>query len=83
MDGFIKKNDLGVDIEYTIVGTYEDDDGTKYIIYTDFVEDDTYPINLRLYVGKSIDDGIVDIDENLKEYIVSQMSQLIGEKIGV
>ena len=36
MDGFIKKNDLGVDIEYTIVGTYEDDDGTKYIIYTDF-----------------------------------------------
>ena len=39
MKTFYKKNDIGVDIEYTVVGSYKDGE-EEYVIYTDFVEDE-------------------------------------------
>ena len=36
---FKRKNDIGVDIEYTVLAKFKSDE-RDYIIYTDFVSDD-------------------------------------------
>ena len=46
---FTKKNDIGVPIEYYIVGYYNDE-GKKYRIYNDFVSDNKNLIGIRLFV---------------------------------
>lgn len=53
---FYKRNDIGVNIEYTVVAKYKVED-KEYVIYTDFVDDENYLF--RLYVdmianGKSL-----------------------------
>ena len=49
IETFKRKNELGVEIEYNVIGTYEEN-GNKYYIYTDFVSDDNNKIGVRLFV---------------------------------
>ena len=79
MESFYRKNDIGVSIEYTIVGYY-DEDATKYVIFTDFVEDEDSPTAIRLYVGTNVNGQIVDVDESKRNEIISNLFQLIAEK---
>ncbi|MBR1385536.1 MAG: hypothetical protein IJ568_01760 [Bacilli bacterium] len=49
MEKFVRKNEVGLDVTYTVIGKYEKD-GKNYIIYTDFVTDNTSIIGLKLFV---------------------------------
>ena len=79
MENFYKKNELGVLIEYTLVGRYEEDDN-NYIIYTDFVEDINSPTGLRLFVSLEKDGELINIDHNKENEILNKMFQSLMEK---
>lgn len=49
METFKKKNDIGIDIEYTVVGRFKDN--AIYLIYTYFVSADNV-VGLRLFVDE-------------------------------
>jgi len=74
MDTFYKQNELGVLVEYTIVGHYSEDDA-KYVIYTDFVEDENSPTGLRLFVSLEEGNGLVSIDSDKEDDILEKMFQ--------
>ena len=83
MNSFYKKNDIGVLIEYTIVGTYLEDD-IKYTIYTDFVEDKASMIGLRLFVAKYNDNNeLVDVDAEKKQEIIKKLYESFNEKLSI
>ena len=83
MNSFYKKNDIGVLIEYTIVGTYLEDN-IKYTIYTDFVEDKASMVGLRLFVAKYNDNNeLVDVDEAKKQEIIKKLNESFNEKLSV
>ena len=83
MNSFYKKNDIGVFIEYTIVGTYLEDD-IKYTIYTDFVEDKASMIGLRLFVAKYNDNNeLVDVDAEKKQEIIKKLYESFNEKLSI
>ena len=66
---FIRKNDIGVDIEYHIIAKVKDEN-RDYIIYTDLVNDeiDTY----RLFVDMITNDKYVPISETGKNMILNK-----------
>ncbi len=77
MEEFYKKNDIGVSIKYTVVGRY-DDEGKKYIIYTDFVADPKSLSGIRLFVSR--DDGeIKRIEKAEEERIIQEMYKEISD----
>ncbi len=49
MEKFVRKNEVGLDVTYTVIGKYEKNE-KNYIIYTDFVTDNTSIIGLKLFV---------------------------------
>ena len=49
MEKFVRKNEVGLDVTYTVIGKYEKN-GKNYIIYTDFVTDNNSIIGLKLFV---------------------------------
>ncbi|MBP5678705.1 MAG: hypothetical protein J6X28_02625 [Bacilli bacterium] len=51
---FYRKNDIGVTIEYYVIGEYINQ-GKKYRIYTDFVTDESTFTGIRLFVDLMID----------------------------
>ena len=50
LDTFYKKNDIGVNIEYTIIGFYKVNG--NYMIYTDFTTDHSNKLGIKIYVDK-------------------------------
>ena len=48
MEKFVRKNEVGLDVTYTVIGKYEKNE-KNYIIYTDFVTDNTSIIGLKLF----------------------------------
>ena len=80
MKTFYKKNDIGVDIEYTVVGTYKDGD-EEYVIYTDFVEDNQKEVGLRLFVGKQVNDNVERIDPSKENEILSELEKELEAKL--
>jgi len=81
MKTFYIKNDIGVPIEYTIIGQYLDDD-IKYIIYTDFVEDKNSAAGIRLYVAKN-DEKKELVSEEKKNEIINAMHNSLIEISGL
>lgn len=47
-DVFFRKNDLGVNVEYNVIGVFKWKNN-EYCIYTDFVDDKSNPIGFRVY----------------------------------
>lgn len=74
IETFKRKNELGVEIEYSVIGTYEDN-GNKYYIYTDFVSDDSNKMGLRLFVDIEKDGKLVRIPEELEKDIIIKLNK--------
>lgn len=80
METFYRKNDIGVSIEYTVVGYYQDE-GIKYVIYTDFVDDKESPTAIRLFVSKFENGQMVEVEKEKRDKIIGEMFQQLVEKI--
>lgn len=78
MRTFYRKNDIGVEYEYTVIGQYEED-GINYILYTDFVEDKNDVAGIRTFVA--IDNENLDpvSEEKRKEIITNMYNSLIEQ----
>lgn len=71
MNNFYRKNDLGINIEYTEIGKYDN----KYLIYTDFTTDNTTPIGLKIYVDKILeDDKYEKVPDEEAKYIIDKFN---------
>ena len=75
---FKRKNDIGVDIEYTVLAKFKSDE-RDYIIYTDFVSDDKDIY--RLYVDMVNGDNRVTLSESGKNVILDIFRNEIGSYI--
>lgn len=62
-NNFTKKNNIGMDIKYSIIATYDN----EYIIYTDYLPSSSSVFGIRLYVGKIIDKDKYTIKDVTKE----------------
>lgn len=73
---FIRKNDIGVDIEYYVIAKFNDNN-RNYIIYTDYVSDenDLY----RLYVDMENGDEHITLSETGKKIILDKFRNKIEE----
>jgi septal ring factor EnvC (AmiA/AmiB activator) len=80
MKTFYKKNDIGVDIEYSVVGSYKDGE-EEYVIYTDFVEDEQKEAGLKLYVGKIVNEDVERIDSTKESEILSELEKELAAKL--
>ena len=72
---FYRKNDIGVDIEYTIVANYKTDE-RDYIIYTDFVSDEKDFV--RLFVDMVNGDKYTPLSESGREEILNKFRNELG-----
>ena len=81
MEKFKRKNDLGIDIEYTVVGKYLE--GGEYIIYTDFYPNEkASPIGIELYAARKEGDSYVEIPEDeAKTIIESFNAEIIKDNV--
>jgi len=75
---FIRKNDIGVNIEYTIVGRYNSDN-REYIIYTDFVSDDKDIF--RLYVDMVNGDKYTTLSDSGRDLILDKYRDEVNKYI--
>lgn len=79
MKSFYKKNELGVNIEYSIIG-YCNDDNRKYVIYTDFVDDDN-ELGMRLFVAKMKGTKMYDVSDDIRRRIIDNLYLEMGKTI--
>lgn len=75
---FKRKNDIGVEIEYSVIGTYKEN-GINYRIYTDFVTADN-KIGIRLFVDKEQNGNFVRVPENIEKQIIINFNKEIMMK---
>lgn len=61
LETFKRKNDIGVDIEYTIIGYLKEK--SNYMIYTDFTTDQSNKLGIKIYVDKEVDGKYVPVSE--------------------
>lgn len=76
---FYKKNKLGVNVLYTVVGYYSEGNDL-YAMYTDFVEDDSEH-GYRLFVGKRVNGVIQDVEESKRKQVIDELFSEINKKI--
>ena len=82
IETFKRKNDIGVDIEYTVIGKYKDN-GNMYYIYTDFVSDDN-KVGIRLFADIQRDGKLERLEKDKeKEIILNFNKELVNYKIKV
>lgn len=60
---FMKKNNIGIDIKYSILARYDDD----YVLYTDYMPSNSSIIGIRLFVGKVVDKDKMIVEKVTKE----------------
>ncbi len=81
MDSFYKKNALGVNIQYDIIGYFTGDDG-EYRIYTDYTTADT-PLGINLFVDIKKDTGYEAISSSKQEIVLAQFnSEILNQLLG-
>lgn len=68
IDTFYRKNDLGVNIEYTVIGFYKDKH--NYMIYTDFTNDSSNKLGIKIYVDKEINNEYIPVSEQERKNII-------------
>ncbi len=74
METFTRKNDIGVDIEYTVIGQYKDR-GNIYYIYTDFVTDDGNKLGIRLFADIEKDKQLKRLERDQEKEIILKFSK--------
>ena len=75
IETFKRKNDIGVDIEYTIIGKYKDNEN-MYCIYTDFVSDDN-KVGIRLFADIQRDGNLERLEEDKEKEIILKFNKEI------
>jgi len=73
MDTFYRRNDIGVNIEYTVIGYYNN----KYMIYTDFTTDKTNKLGISLYVDKIENNKYITVDNEERKNILTAFNKEI------
>ena len=71
MDTFYRRNDIGVNIEYTVIGYYNN----KYMIYTDFTTDTSNKIGIALYVDKIENGNYKKVPEDERKNILKAFNK--------
>lgn len=80
METFKRKNDIGVAIEYTIIGRYNDN-GNTYCLYTDFVPDNN-KVGIRLFVDIEKDNKLERLPKDKEnEIIIKFNKEILKSKI--
>ena len=69
MESFYRKNDIGVNIEYTIVG-YLKEGNNNYMIYTDFTTDTNNKLGIKLYVDKEVQGRFIPVSSSESKNII-------------
>ena len=75
IDSFYRKNDIGVSIEYTVIGYYNETEKDKYLIYTDFTTDNTNKLGIKIYVDKNEDGKYVPVSEEERKRIIIEFNK--------
>ena len=73
METFKRKNDIGVNIEYTIVGYLKE--ANNYMIYTDFTTDENNKLGIKLYVDKEVNGNYEPVSEEEAKNIISAFNK--------
>lgn len=73
MEKFTRKNEFGLDVNYQIIAKTEMD-GNVYIIYTDFVNDNTTLIGLRLFIDLVTNDGYKRLTKEEEKIILKDFN---------
>lgn len=73
METFKRKNDIGVSIEYTIIGYLKKEN--NYMIYTDFTTDTTNKIGIKLYVDKEINGAFQPVSPEETKNIITEFNK--------
>ena len=76
MNNFFKKNDVGINIEYTIIGKYELDN-VNYVIYTDFTSDEN-ELGIRIYVDQDINGKYIAIPLDKQKEVLNKFNDEIS-----
>ena len=77
---FYRKNEIGVNIEYYVVGYWKNDDKT-YCIYTDFVSDSTNISGIRLFVDQVNGKESIPLSKEESTTIINQFQNEILDYI--
>ena len=73
---FLRKNDIGVNIEYHVIGYYLDDN-KRYRIYTDFVTDKNNMFGIRIMVDLENNSEYVRLNSAEEKNIVEKYNNEI------
>ena len=69
VDTFYRKNDLGVNIEYTVIGFYKG--SGNFMLYTDFTSDPSNKMGIKIYVDKEENNQYIPVtDEEVAKNII-------------
>ncbi len=77
LETFTRKNDIGVDIEYTIIGYLKEKN--NYMIYTDFTTDQSNKLGIKIYVDKEENGKYNRVSEAETKNIVNAFNKEIAE----
>ena len=77
---FYRKNDIGVNIEYYVVGYWKNNEKT-YRIYTDFVTDSSNMSGIRLFVDQVNDKEYIPLSKEDSQIVIEQFQNEITEYI--
>ena len=69
MENFIKRNELGIPIEYYVVASIKRNN-IEYILYTDLRNDKEN--ELKMYCGKYQSNKVISIDKELEKAIIQE-----------
>lgn len=74
LNSFKRRNELGVAIEYTIIGTFNDND-RSYMLYTDFVPEEN-TVGFRIFVDEILSDqSTVRLDKESADNVVNKFNE--------
>ena len=77
---FTRENEVGIKIEYSIVGKYIDDENKEYRIYTNFTpSNDSYGI--RFYVDEKTKDGYKQIEGDHEKKVIEEFHREAEKRI--
>lgn len=75
MNTFFEKNDIGVSIEYTIIGIINEGD-KKYMLYTDFVPENN-DVGFRIFVDEIVGGTKIRLDTDRANKIIETFNKEI------
>ena len=73
VETFYRKNDLGVNIEYTVIGFYKGSD--NFMLYTDFTTDPSNKMGIKIYVDRQEGNQYTPVSEEERKNIITAFNK--------